>query len=144
MISVRQNGKGEQVFGMLVTVGKRQPGNGEQTVPVGCGGTLEEKPLVGGRPVGSGKPGKDPPGAGAIPVNRLVKGNPRTSVPVTVDVKGKPNPVNRLVTVLPFELVPISVEVKERATPDGVKVPWTTVVNGLPCAFVPVEVKEND
>jgi hypothetical protein len=43
MISVRQNGKGEQVFGMLVTVGKRQLGNGEQTVPVGCGGTLKEK-----------------------------------------------------------------------------------------------------
>jgi hypothetical protein len=73
-----------------------------------------------------------------------VKGNPRASVPVTVDVKGKPNPVNRLVTVLPFELVPISVEVKGSATPDGVKVPWVTVVNGLPCAFVPVEVKEND
>ena len=77
-------------------------------------------------------------------MNRLVKGNPRGSVPVTVDVKGKPNPVNRLVTVLPFELVPISVEVKGRETPDGVKVPWMTVVNVLPCAFVPVEVKEND
>lgn len=128
MTSIRQSGNGEQVFGMLVTVGNRHAGKGEQAVAggrvrVGSGGRLTKGKLVGGRPVGKGKPGNDPAGAGAIPVNKLVNGKPRESVPITVEVKGKPNPVNTLVTLLPWALVPTSVEVKDKATPDGVKVP---------------------
>jgi hypothetical protein len=45
--------------------------------------------------------------------------------------------------MLPCESVPTSVEVKGCATPDGVRVPSMTLVKELPCASVPVEVKEN-
>jgi hypothetical protein len=96
-----------------------------------------------GGPVGEGTPVNDPPGVGATPVNRLVKETPRESVPVTVDVKGKPKPVSKLVTLLPCAFVSTSVEVKGKTASDGVNVLWMTVVKGIPCAFVPVEVKEN-
>jgi hypothetical protein len=143
MTLVKQNGKGEQVFGMLVAVGKRQFGNGEHSVLVGCGITLRENPPDGGRFVGSGKLENIPPGVGATPVNGFVNGKPRVSDPVTVDAGGKPNAMDRLVMAMPFVLVPNSVKFKGKGSLEGVKVPCMTVVNGLPCAFVPVEVKEN-
>jgi hypothetical protein len=108
-----------------------------------CGGRLKGKLPDWRGLVGKGKPVNEPPGASAVPVNRLVKGLPWASVPLTVDVNGKPKPVNKLVTMLPCASVPTSVEVKGSATPDDVKVPWMILVNELPCASVPVEVKKN-